>query len=506
MTRKPSVGAALLLLVVSLVTTATAVSGKEASKSVPAGAAATPRSDPSLVGSWSKPRRTPLVGVHTTTLRTGEVLLFSDAGDGRESDAYLWNPQNGKFRSARLDKYDLFCSGHSVLADGRVLVTGGQARGGHKHNGDDTNYAGIKAAHLFDPIERSWTRIKSMKAARWYPTNTTLPDGRVIVTSGNNQMERLTRRVEVYNPESGKWRTVKRAKKLLDLYPRQHVLANGRLLMAGPRRETLFLNLSSWRWSRGPQTLYPGRYEGTTVLLDGAKKVLAFGGREDDAKSATRTAETLDTDAKNPGWRRTGSLRYGRVNLGGVILADSTVLAIGGNRKGERKAPVKVAELYDPGTGRWRKMTAQKTARSYHSTAVLLTDGRVLSMGGDENYTYEIFSPPYLFKGPRPEINSVSGSSRYGGDISVSVKDASAVSRLALVRPGSVTHSVDMEQRYLSLSFRREGNRLIANAPEDANAAPPGYYMLFAVSDKGVPSEAKFVRLGDDSIGGSVPF
>ncbi len=497
MTRKTGVGAVLLLLVVSLATTAVAVSGnedrKEASKPVPIGAAAIPRSDPSQVGSWSKPRRTPIISVHTTVLRTGEVLLFSYMDGGNR--AYVWNPENGEFRSVPLgNRIDIFCSGHTVLPDGRVLVAGG-----HQHRKGDEKKdieRGLKATHIFDPVSGSWSRARNLKTARWYPTITTLPDGTAAAMAGFDSRGRITRRVEIYDPNRNRWRTIRRASRNLGLYPRQHVLADGRLMVAGTGGEAFSLDLKTWKWSRGPEHRDPEAWDRNTVLLDGAQKVLAFGGVDDDKSPASNRAEVLDTTDSDPRWKPTGRLRYGRKNVDAVILADGTVLAVGGNRKGEKKTPVKVAELYDPGMGRWSKMAAQRVRRTEHSTAVLLPDGRVFSSGSDPLFNYEIFSPPYLFKGPRPKIDSVTKSASYGDRLTVDSSDASTIKKLALVRPGSVTHSVDMEQRYLSIDFKRRGSRLIATTPASANAAPPGYYMLFAISDRGVPSEARFVRLG----------
>lgn len=499
MTRKVSVGAAVLLVLGSLGLAATAVTSshdrKETSNAMLVSAALTSSSDPSRVGRWSKPRQTPLISVHATVLHTGEVLLFSYFERGRR--AYVWNPENGKFRPVPLgNQIDIFCSGHTVLPDGRVLVAGG-----HKHQKgrekDDIS-AGITAALVFDPVTERWTRVQNMKTARWYPTLTTLPDGNAAAMAGFNSKGKITRRVEIYDPVRNSWKLVRKASRDLGLYPHQHVLADGRLVVASTGGESSSLDLKTWRWLQGPEHQDPESWDKSTVLLDGARKVLAFGGISDDEAPASRSAEILDTGASDPSWNTTGHLNYGRKNADSVLLADGTVLTVGGNRRGEKSAPVKVAELYDPQTGLWRNMATQRVRRTEHSTAVLLPDGRVLSAGSDPIFNYEVFSPPYLFKGKRPVVDLIGSTVRYDSRMTISSSNASTINRLALVRPGSVTHSVNMEQRYLSVNFTRKGNRLIADTPANANLAPPGYYMLFAISNNGVPSKARFVLLDND--------
>jgi hypothetical protein len=144
-------------------------------------------------------------------------------------------------------------------------------------------------------------------------------------------------------------------------------------------------------------------------------------------------------------------------------------------------------------------MAAQTAARTYHSTALLLPDGRVLSAGATsglpEQTTVDIYSPPYLFKGPRPTISSVPGSAGYGQQLTISTPDASRISRVALIRPGAVTHSVNFDQRYVDLTFTRGSGTLTAAIPSSANTAPPGWYLVVIVDTQGIPSVGKFLRL-----------
>jgi hypothetical protein len=159
--------------------------------------------------------------------------------------------------------------------------------------------------------------------------------------------------------------------------------------------------------------------------------------------------------------------------------------------------PHLAAELYDPATGRWSVMASQQAGRMYHSTALLLPDGRVFSGGqvGTFGKTAEIYSPPYLFRGPRPVISSADSTATRGTSVVVRSAQATAVTKIALVRPGAVTHQVNTDQRHLFLTFTTSGEAITARLPSNSNLTPPGYYMLFLLNAEGVPSVAKWVQL-----------
>jgi hypothetical protein len=194
-------------------------------------------------------------------------------------------------------------------------------------------------------------------------------------------------------------------------------------------------------------------------------------------------------------------MTYARNNANLVLLADGTVLAVGGGGGlGTWIHPVLATELYNPVTGTWRVMASQGTQRMYHSTAVLLPDGRVVSAGSNDSssteYTYEIFSPPYLFAGSRPVITSAPGSLTYGATFSIVTPDAASIARVALMRPGATTHANDFDQRYVDLRFTVGSGHLSAAAPVSGNYAPPGSYMLVIVNSRGIPSIMPFIVLG----------
>jgi hypothetical protein len=136
----------------------------------------------------------------------------------------------------------------------------------------------------------------------------------------------------------------------------------------------------------------------------------------------------------------------------------------------------------------------------YHSTALLLPDGRALSAGQDNGpgqFTAQIYSPPYLFRGVRPVISSIPQSIAYAHPFTINTPNAANINSVVLMKLGNVTHSVTFDQRLIELSFVHSGSTsLIATSPPNANRAPPGYYMLVVLNGNNVPSVAKMVRVG----------
>lgn len=191
---------------------------------------------------------------------------------------------------------------------------------------------------------------------------------------------------------------------------------------------------------------------------------------------------------------------------GTTVLSDGRVFIAGGHIWQGALNPAQGVintTIFDPAssawTEGWTEMAAQTAPRMYHSTALLLPDGRVLSAGqssGKYEKTGEIFSPPYLFKGARPAITSAPATLGYRAAFTVTSPQAASIARLVLIKPGAVTHSCNFDQRYVACTFTASGTRLSAVAPPSANSAPPGWYLLFLVDVAGVPSVASWVHVG----------
>jgi hypothetical protein len=301
------------------------------------------------------------------------------------------------------------------------------------------------------------------------------------------------------------------------LYPRMHVLPlaederarypAGKVFYSGYGPQTKMLNLDTWDWTDVAGLNFGRRYDGCCALLplhppDYRARVLTFGGRETPGLDveATETAELIDLSSPTPAWEWADSLADKRAHAGSVVMADGKVLAVGGTGAGLFDEPVTNVELFDPDTDTWSRMAPMSVPRGYHSTAILLPDARVLSAGTTPFQRYElriqVYSPYYLFRGPRPSITQVPRSIAYEQTVEIGYDSDAAIQTAALIRPGAMTHGFDMDQRYVTLEFDSpEAGRLAVKAPRDAHVAPPGYYMLFLLTGDGVPSEAEFVHL-----------
>ncbi len=455
--------------------------------------------DPSQVGQWDGPFDWPVVAIHAFLLPTGKVLHFSFPRELQNPNAYLWAPGTDEFTPVPVDR-PLFCSGHSFLADGRLLVTGGN---GPAPEGE---FRGIRDTHIFDPFTETWTRVEDMADGRWYPTNVTLADGRGLVFSGLNELTgEMNTDVELYDPATG-WRIISQLQ--LPLYPETFVLSSEDVFYAGPSRWTGTFDVGTWSIHGEVPSNYGWRGGGTSVLLPGQQDtVMIIGGAGEGV--VTDTAEIIDLGDPVPAWRYTGSMNFPRMHANAVILPDGKILVVGGHSEthdegggGIPPSSVYEAELFDPSKEAWSVMAPMQVPRVYHSTAILLPDGRVLAGGstgiGPAGRTTEIYSPPYLFRGSRPTITAAPAQVFYGESFEIISVGQTAIESVVLIRPSSVTHSVNMDQRHVGLGFSRSpgaSDTLLVEAPLMPGLAPPGYYMLFVLGADDVPSTAKMIRL-----------
>jgi hypothetical protein len=346
-----------------------------------------------------------------------------------------------------------------------------------------------------------------MAQRRWYPTATTLPDGRVLVTSGATTCFSCIADVpEIYNPQTNSWTQLTSARLAFPYYPFIFVLPDGGILNAGagenpaPART---LNLTSQLWT----TVDPVVVDGGSAVMYRPGKVLKSGTAATTDVSnlpAEATTYVLDMTQASPAWRQTAGMAFPRAYHTLTMLPDGNVLVTGGGVTTEGKdtsAAVYEAELWSPTSETWQTMAAMSVPRLYHGTALLLPDGRVVAAGSGDSYggpnqtTAQFYSPPYLFKGARPAITSAPSLIQYASSFIINLSGSGLISSVALMRPGAVTHQFDEDQRYLNLTFQQSSNVLTVNAPANANLAPPGYYMLFVLNEAGVPSAASWVRL-----------
>jgi len=449
----------------------------------PTGAQVSPT--PDVVGEWAPAVTFPFFPVHVHMLPTGNVLLWGIPGD----NPILWDPATpSTWVSASLPGFNMFCSGHSYLADGRLLVTGGHIE----------NNVGLPNASTYDPVNNSWTRMPDMNAGRWYPTNTTLANGDVLVTSGDIINGSVNTLPQVFQASSGTWRDLTTAELGLPLYPNLHLSPNGKVFLSGPSASTRYLETSgTGSWTDVAAHRFGGyRSYGSSVMY-APGKILVMGG----ADPPTNTAEVIDLNAATPVWRLVAPMTYARRQLNATLLADGKVLVTGGTSGAgfdNAGAAVYAAELWDPATETWTLMASAQVPRLYHSATVLLPDGRVLSAGGNGYPQAELYSPPYLFNGARPTITTAPNAVTYGETFFVSTPDAAAITRVTWVRLSSTTHAFNMDQRINDLTFAPAQGGLDVTAPAAQTTAPPGHYLLFLLNGSGVPSVASIVRMSDD--------
>jgi len=437
------------------------------------------------VGQWSAVFPAPIVQLHVHLLTDGTVLSW-----GRIGDPQVWDPATGSFTAVPSPSW-LFCAGHDFLPDGRLLVAGGHITDGH----------GLPNTNLFDPVTHSWQVGPPMAVGRWYPTNTTLPDGEMLTVGGTDENMTIDTIPEVW--DGTHWRELSTANLALEWYPRLFVAPDGRIFNAGEEQPSRWLDVTgTGRWTDGPRRNFgPWRDYGSAVMYLPGKILYAGGG----SKPPTNTAEIIDLNQPNPTWANTGSMAYARRQMNATLLPTGDVLVTGGtSASGFNNAAgaVHAAELWSPTTGTWTTLASNAVIRMYHSTSLLLPDGRVLHTGSGDGanapreLSYELFSPPYLFRGARPTLTGFAPTVvGYGQTLQVDTPDGASIAKVTFIRTGSVTHAMDQAARLVPLTFAAVSGGISVTLPTSRTTAPPGPYLLFLVNANGVPSVGRIMRL-----------
>ena len=456
--------------------------------------------DPAICGQWSAPVNTPgLVAQHVNMLSTGKVLIWDGAPEGGLA-ATILDPVNGALTPVPNNNTNLDCAGHAQLADGRILAIGGVKRNTH---------LGVRDVNIFNPEDNSWSTGADMNHNRWYPTATTLSNGKVLVLSGSDDCAAEDCRIEIpelYDPAADTWTQLTSAVLNIPLYPLSFLLPDGKLFVAGTYENAIpsyTLDVATQTW----QTIDSRELDGASAVLYSTGKIMKAGKAMapfiSDKPSSTATY-VIDMNGTSPQWRETASMKFPRSYHVLTLLPDGSTIVTGGGRTqkyDDIAQAVKEAEIWDPTAEKWTTMAKMTKPRLYHGTALLLPDGRVLVAGSGRldpapnQENYEIFSPPYLFKGARPTVTSAPGTVQPGNQIFVGTPDAATIETVSLVRVGAMTHSFNADQRYLTLPFTQTTGGLNVQAPGNVNEIPPGYYMLFVVNANGVPSIANFIKV-----------
>lgn len=429
------------------------------------------------VGRWVPVPGAPIAPWSAALLPTGKVLLFQSG-----SAMVLFDPAKRSFTASSPAATNLFCAGLALLPDGRLVAAGG-------HEGQrNGKFLGAATAEVFDPWTERWSSLPAMRGGpRWYPTAVALPDGRVLVASGTDG-GRTNDAVELFDPRSGEWRVAGYLRIPTYSWP---IVDGSGVTFFGPDRVVRRFDLVEGSYaSLARSELSPAG--GVGVLFDATSaRALAVGRGPQGVDAEVYDAAT--------GWRRVGSTRHARVHANAALLPDGSLIVVGGHPPTgaeEDEATVKPgvplpAEAFDEPTGGWRELERAYFGHGYHSVALLLPDGSVL-VGGPKR-ELELYLPWYM-SAARPRIVDAPADAAAGTSLRVRVRSDATVRRAVVIRLSSVTHSLDTDRRALPLGDVRGEEIVTARIPAGPHVVP-GYYLLFVIDARGVPSEGRMLRI-----------
>ena len=291
-------------------------------------------------------------------------------------------------------------------------------------------------------------------------------------------------------------------------YPKMNLLTNGKVLNCGGQAQLRIWDPATGAWSNLSQ-MSTARHYGCSFHLplhndpNERGKVMVVGGSSTSTAPATNVVQIIDFDAGSytvPVLRLTSPLSFARKMQVPVILPDGKCAVFGGSSQNNTN-PVHQAEVFDPITETWQVLPSASIDRVYHQVSILLKDGRVWTAGSTvrsntAELRTEIFSPPYLFQGPRPVITGTPTVGDYDGTITIPTDNPQGVQSVSLLRPMTTTHHYDANQRLVWLQIlQRNTSNIVVKAPVNPRVAPPGYYMIHILNSAGVPSIAQIVQI-----------
>ncbi|MEV8072962.1 kelch motif-containing protein [Streptomyces sp. NRRL S-1314] len=576
--------------------------------------------------------------IHAALLRTGKVLLVAGSGndqdnfDAKKYDTRIWDPVKKTVKKVPTPT-DLFCTGHTQLANGNLLIAGGTKRyeklkgdvkkaGGlmlvhnenpdkpitlpagtkftGKENGktfvskdpvlvpraekkfdpetgeflgttpgvgriyveaqeegakyetgtqdnyrvqgltgadarntygiaeklalDKKDFQGIRDAYEFDPVAEKYIKVDPMKEARWYPTLTTLSDGKILSVSGLDDIGQLVPgKNEIYDPETKEWEYTDEVRQF-PTYPALFLMQNGKIFYSGSNagygpddvgRDPGVWDVKTNKFTKVPGLSDPDLMEtSNTVLLPPAQDerymVIGGGGVGESQKSSEKT-RIVDLKADDPAFVDGPSLDKGTRYPQASILPNDEVLISGGSQdyRGRSDSNILEARIYDTEKNELRRVADPLVGRNYHSGSILLPDGRVMFFGSDSLYAdkantkpgefeqrIEIYTPPYLYgDDEQPDLSGGPQTIERGGSGTFTSRDAASVKKVRLIRPSATTHVTDVDQRSIALDFTTDGDKVTVTVPKNRNLVQSGWYMLFVTDANGTPSKAQWVQV-----------
>jgi hypothetical protein len=403
------------------------------------------------------------------------------------------------------------------LAEARTLkATGGTM------TLEKENFQGTNAAFEFDPIAERYDYVLPMPHKRWYPTLTTMENGNILAVSGLDGAGQISPgNNDVFDPRTGRWS--KGPFRYFPTYPALFLTTGGKLFFTGSStgygRANVGRQPGIWDLKNNSFQLVTGLREpgiaetSGSVLLPPAQKqrfMILGGGGVGTSRLVTARTAIANLKSPHPVYTRGPNLAQPTRYPLSVILPDDTVLVTGGaaQYRGEHDSDNHIARIYDPETNSFTVAAAPAIGRDYHSEAVLLPDGRVATLGSnplyaDKNDTItakfeqriEIYSPPYLFRGPRPVVTGGPRRVARGGSATFTTSNPSDIQKIRLIHPSAATHDTDVAQRSIAIAFTRTPDGVHVKIPPQPGLVPLGWYMLFIDNDKGVPSVARWVQV-----------
>ncbi len=452
------------------------------------------------VGAWSTLKPWPLIAVHAVLMPDGRVLSYGTTATGQQTANAIyavWDPSAGldagHLTLPNMTGTDLFCSSQLVVPNGGTVFIAG----GDNWTGTGTTNTGNNNSNTFNYGNNTLVRNDNMNRARWYSSSTTLLNGEIYVQGGAGG----TDRPEIRGTD-GVFRLLGDANTSgFDfMYPRNFIAPDGRVFGYDSAGRMYYVNASGTGavTTSGQFSAPTGSDSSAAMYRPG--RILQFGGN-------SRNALTIDITGGTPVVSSTQPLSTQRRLVTATILADGRVLATGGSTVWNEMTGVNYnAEIWNPATGQWLLGPPQTRARLYHSTAVLMPDASVLVLGGGApgpqvNTNVEVYYPSYLYNtsggfATRPVIDNAPGTIDIGENFQVDMGGTQSISRVVMIKTASVTHSWNMDQRFIELTFIQNGSQLLVQAPTRAADATPGFYMLFAMNSAGTPAVAPIVRVG----------
>lgn len=518
---------------------------------------------PNIEGQWGPLETLDEVPVHISLLPDGRLLYWGRDKDGSSmkwdrsgsSQTYTWDPVTKAKMTIANSTTNLFCSGHSLMANGQLLVAGGHNR---NETTPDIEAIGEVDVNVFDYRRNQWRLAGQMEKGRWYPSTVTMSNGETAIFSGKywDGVKTVTDEFgrTVPNPELNIYPEMYTRQETLrkfqspsapsiPMYPYLHLAPNGKVFVSGtsyPVTAHSYYFDPDGNSGQGAFTTISGsnyiHNSGSSVLYDAVNgKIINTG----NANPVFNQVSTIDL-TNLPQWQYPTPMNHGRKYSTATLLPDGKVIVTGGTRcsgfnsvqcsEFPQGGAATQPEIWDGAT--WKLMAPNPSgiARVYHSVAILLPDARVLVGGGglpaakgeiangevcrDDLNPFinsvacrtfghkdvEIFSPPYLYDGSgnpaiRPVINTAPIDLIYGQNFSVGLGDSTPINSVVLVRLGSVTHGLNSDQRRVVLSFTQAGQTLNVTGPANGTLAPPGPYMLFVLNSAGTPSVARIVNV-----------